>query len=252
MPQSGFGSNSIVIHRDSSKAMGKEVAGMMYKPSVFCHDTSHNSITCPKVVSDRQSMETGWLVGSHRIVQSEWWWARKPGCRRRGSGRTEWAGLGRWTGCEEGGRGGLPAWISATGGGRNIAEVVWMCSRSRWFPYPSYGLGLLSTFWHTQHTLANQLWFGPFSPAVAKTSGKSIECSDRPFLLKENASYFQRNGYWVFGTLLYLQSHGNREHTDRSCLQLYDLRFTEWRGGQFLKAAFGFYVLFPSWPSITS
>lgn len=54
-----------VIHRDSSKAMGKEVVGMMYKPSVFCHDASHSSTTCPKDVLNRQSMETGRLVGGH-------------------------------------------------------------------------------------------------------------------------------------------------------------------------------------------
>lgn len=60
--------------------------------------------------------------------------------------------------------------------------------------------GLLATLWHPQHTWANQLWLGPFSPPLAKASGRSIEYSDRPFLLKENASYFQRKGARIFGT----------------------------------------------------
>lgn len=33
--------------------------------------------------------------------------------------------------------------------------------------------------------------------------------------------------------------------------KLHDLRFTELLGEQFLKTAFGFCVLFPSWPSTT-
>lgn len=51
-----------------------------------------------------------------------------------------------------------------------------------------------------QHTPANQLQLGPFSHTIAKTSGRSFECSDRPFLLKENASCFQRNGPYFLGT----------------------------------------------------
>ena len=61
MPQSGFGSNSIVIPRDLVKAVGKE-AGVTYKPSVFCHDASHSGAAWPKEVLDRQSTETGWPV----------------------------------------------------------------------------------------------------------------------------------------------------------------------------------------------
>ena len=109
-------------------------------------------------------------------------------------------------------------------------------------------LGRLST----QRTPANQLQLGPFSPTIAKPSGRSIECNDRPFLLKEGASYFQRNGPYFWGTPFCLHPHGNREHTDRFCPQLCNLRFTEPLAGQLFRTAFHFCVLFPSWPSKTS
>lgn len=51
--------------------------------------------------------------------------------------------------------------------------------------------------YHSEH-LANQSGLGSFSPAVAKTAGRSIESSDRAFLLKENARYFQRNRVLIF------------------------------------------------------
>ena len=45
---------------------------------------------------------------------------------------------------------------------------------------------------------ADQPQLGPRSPPIARTSGRPTECSDRPFLSKKNASYFQRSGpdFW--------------------------------------------------------
>lgn len=120
-----------------------------------------------------------------------------------------------------GGRG-SPEPVMAIGGGRNIVELIRI--KSDGLARPSSAVlcfWVCYQLWQSQHTQANQIQLGPFSSTVAKTSGRSIEFDDRPFLLKENASYFQRNralNFW--SSFLYFHPHGNREHTDRSCLQL--------------------------------
>lgn len=69
--------------------------------------------------------------------------------------------------------------------------------RSLEFFLKSVALLCYQLSYHSEH-LANQSGLGSFSPAVAKTAGRSIESSDRTFLLKENARYFQRNRVLIF------------------------------------------------------
>lgn len=69
-------------------------------------------------------------------------------------------------------------------------DASFLCSPVVWGPFPT---GTVSRLWLMPAA-------GTISPTIAKTSGRSIECSDRPFLLQENASYFQRNGALIFWT----------------------------------------------------